>query len=313
MVEVKNLTKVYGDHTAVDSLSFSVGDGQVFGFLGPNGAGKSTTLNIITGCLAATSGEVAIDGYDIFEDEIQAKKRIGYLPEQPPLYLDSTPLEYLNFVGMAKGLSARDMKKSVAHAMDVTKIDQVSNRLIKNLSKGYRQRVGIAQAILGDPKVVILDEPSVGLDPLQIVEIRNLVKSLGKEYSVVFSSHILSEVQSVCSRILIINKGKFIACDTPKDLEFQFRGKASVELVVEASKGDARQAIRTTSAQNVRITQRRETCCEITLDAPSEGDSIQRELFFAFSRIGKPILSMTKKQASLEDVFIALTKESQEV
>ena len=312
MIEVNNLTKRYGDHTAVDSLSFSVPEGQVFGFLGPNGAGKSTTLNIVTGCLAATSGEVTIAGYDIFEEEMKAKKLIGYLPEQPPLYMDSTPMEYLTFVGMAKGLSGKELKKSILHAMDVTKITQVSQRLIKNLSKGYRQRVGIAQAILGDPKVVILDEPSVGLDPLQIVEIRGLIKSLGKSYSVVFSSHILSEVQSVCDRILIINKGKFIACDTPENLEHQFKGKASVELLVEASKGDARQALKTTSAQNIHITQKKENRCEITLDAPTDDDAVLKELFFAFSRMGKPILYMNRKQASLEDVFISLTRESQE-
>lgn len=313
MIEVRNLTKIYGDHKAVDALSFSVEDGQVFGFLGPNGAGKTTTLNIITGCLSATRGEVTIAGCDIFEDEMEAKKLIGYLPEQPPLYLDSTPLEYLNFVGMAKGLSGKQLRKSVAHAMDVTQIRAMSHRLIKNLSKGYRQRVGIAQAILGDPKVVILDEPSVGLDPLQIVEIRNLIKSFGKEYSVILSSHILSEVQTICGKILIIDKGKFVACDTPENLENQFKGKVSGRLIVEASKSEAHQAVKATSAQNVRITQRKANCSEIILDTPTEDEAVFRELFFAFSKIGRPILRMEKRQASLEDVFIALTKESQAI
>lgn len=215
MIEVSHLTKRYGAHLAVSDLSFNIEDGQIYGFLGPNGAGKSTTMNIMTGCLAASSGEVRIDGHDIFEESGAAKRLLGYLPEQPPLYMDRTPREYLTFVGRAKGLSRAQLAEQMERVMSVTQIGDVADRLIKNLSKGYRQRVGIAQALLGDPKIVILDEPTVGLDPRQIIEIRDLIKDLGREHTVILSSHILSEVQAVCQTILIISKGRLVACDTP--------------------------------------------------------------------------------------------------
>lgn len=234
MIEVKNLTKRYGSHTAVSNLSFHIETGQIYGFLGPNGAGKSTTMNIMTGCLAATEGEVTVGGYDIFEDAAQAKRRIGYLPERPPLYLDRTPLEYLAFVGQAKGLTGSALEEQMRRVMAVTEIESVSHRLIKNLSKGYQQRVGIAQALLGDPEVVILDEPTVGLDPKQIMEIRALIQSLGKDHTVILSSHILSEVQAVCQTILILSKGRLVACDTPENLEKRFAGTTTVELTAEA-------------------------------------------------------------------------------
>ena len=239
MITVEHLTKCYGNVKAVDDLSFEIGEGSVYGFLGPNGAGKSTTMNIMTGCLAATSGEVKIDGLDIFEDAAQAKRLLGYLPEQPPLYLDRTPREYLSFVGRAKGLDKAELAQQMERVMSVTQIEDVSDRLIKNLSKGYRQRVGIAQALLGEPKVVILDEPTVGLDPIQIIEIRDLIKDLGREHTVILSSHILSEVQAVCQTILIISKGKLVACDTPEKLERLFAGTTTVELTVEAEPEEA--------------------------------------------------------------------------
>lgn len=215
MIEVNHLCKRYGNHTAVWDLSFHIEKGQIYGFLGPNGAGKSTTMNIMTGCLAATSGQVRIGGFDIFEEAQQAKKLVGYLPEQPPLYLDRTPREYLTFVARAKGIRESDIPNQLSHVMAVTQIQDVADRLIKNLSKGYKQRVGIAQAILGDPEVIILDEPTVGLDPRQITEIRELIQQLGKDHTVILSSHILSEVQAVCQTILIISKGKLVACDSP--------------------------------------------------------------------------------------------------
>ena len=235
MIEVNHLCKRYGNHTAVWDLSFHIEKGQIYGFLGPNGAGKSTTMNIMTGCLAATSGQVRIGGFDIFEDAQQAKKLIGYLPEQPPLYLDRTPREYLTFVARAKGIRESDIPNQLTHVMAVTQIQDVADRLIKNLSKGYKQRVGIAQAILGDPEVIILDEPTVGLDPRQITEIRELIQQLGKDHTVILSSHILSEVQAVCQTILIISQGKLVACDTPENLEKLFAGTTTVELTVEAS------------------------------------------------------------------------------
>ncbi|MCC8182136.1 MAG: ABC transporter ATP-binding protein, partial [Clostridiales bacterium] len=197
MIDVKHLTKRYGNHTAVSDLSFHIGKGQIYGFLGPNGAGKSTTMNIMTGCLAATSGEVKVGGYDIFEDAEQAKRLIGYLPEQPPLYLDRTPREYLTFVGQAKRIPKRELKGQIQRVMEVTQITDVADRLMKHLSKGYKQRVGIAQALLGDPEVIILDEPTVGLDPRQIIEIRELITSLGERHTVIRSRHILAEVQAI--------------------------------------------------------------------------------------------------------------------
>ena len=219
MITVEHLTKRYGDFTAVDDISFTIEDGHIYGFLGPNGAGKSTTMNIMTGCLAATSGEVKIDGYDIFEQARQAKQCIGYLPEIPPLYTDETPEEYLRFVAEAKGVAKKDIPGEVARVMEETRLTEMENRLIRNLSKGYRQRVGIAQALLGNPRYIILDEPTVGLDPLQIIEIRDLIRELGQKHTVILSSHILSEVQAICESVLIIAHGKLVAFDTPQNLQ----------------------------------------------------------------------------------------------
>lgn len=218
MISVEHLTKCYGDFIAVNDLSFEIEEGHVYGFLGPNGAGKSTTMNIMTGCLSATEGHVKIDGHDIFEEALEAKKLIGYLPEQPPLYMSETPMEYLKFVGEAKGLRGQELRNQVEEVIKQTKIEDVKHRLISKLSKGYRQRVGIAQALLGNPKVIILDEPTVGLDPLQIIEIRELIKQLGQTHTVILSSHILSEIQAVCDHILIISKGKLVANDKAENL-----------------------------------------------------------------------------------------------
>lgn len=218
MIEVKNLTKRYGSHTAVSNLSFHIETGQIYGFLGPNGAGKSTTMNIMTGCLAATEGEVTVGGYDIFEDAAQAKRRIGYLPERPPLYLDRTPLEYLAFVGQAKGLTGSALEEQMRRVMAVTQIESVSNRLIKNLSKGYQQRVGIAQALLGDPAFLIFDEPTVGLDPEERIHFRNLFSRLAQDRLVLLSTHIIEDVQSVCSRLLVLHQGRLRFDGTPEEL-----------------------------------------------------------------------------------------------
>ena len=219
MITVEHLTKRYGSFTAVDDLSFTIGEGHVYGFLGPNGAGKSTTMNMMTGCLSATEGHVKIDGFDIFEEPMEARRRIGYLPEQPPLYLGETPEEYLRFVGEAKGLRGGELEAQIDEVIEVTRLEPMRHRVIRALSKGYRQRVGIAQALLGNPEVVILDEPTVGLDPIQILEIRELIRSLGERHTVILSSHILSEVQAMCDRILIIAHGRLIAFDTPENLE----------------------------------------------------------------------------------------------
>ncbi len=218
MITVEHLTKCYGNFTAVDDLSFEIDEGHVYGFLGPNGAGKTTTMNIMTGCLSATAGTVLIDGHDIFDEPNEAKKLIGYLPEQPPLYLSETPEEYLRFVGEAKGIKGAELKRQINEVMEQTKITEMRNRRISALSKGYKQRVGIAQALLGDPKVIILDEPTVGLDPIQIIEIRDLIKELGQHRTVIFSSHILSEVQTICDEIMIITHGKLVALGQPEKL-----------------------------------------------------------------------------------------------
>ena len=219
MIVVDHLTKKYGGFAAINDLSFEIQDGRVYGFLGPNGAGKSTTMNIMTGCLSPTSGTVRIDGHDILKEPEAAKKLIGYLPEHPPLYTSETPTEYLHFVGEAKGVKGLELQKQVDEVIRLTGISQVKDRLISALSKGYCQRVGIAQALLGTPKIIILDEPTVGLDPIQIIEIRDLIRELGKTHTVLFSSHILSEVQSICEQILIISKGTLVAFDTPDKLE----------------------------------------------------------------------------------------------
>ncbi len=309
MIEVKHLCKRYGDHTALSDLSFSIEKGRIYGFLGPNGAGKSTTMNIMTGCLAASSGSVTIDGFDIFEDAGEAKKRIGYLPELPPLYLDRTPREYLTFVGRAKKIPAAQLKEQIQRVMEVTQILDVADRLIKNLSKGYKQRVGIAQAILGDPEVIILDEPTVGLDPKQIMEIRDLIQQLGKEHTVILSSHILSEVQAICETIMIISKGRLVACDTPENLEKLFAGTTTVDLVTEASSAEIQQIIADVSALSAsQIKELEDGCCSVRLETTETDDrAFCRSIFFAFSKAGKAILRQSVAKASLEDIFLELT------
>ena len=314
MIEVNHLYKRYGNHTAVSDLSFHIEKGQVYGFLGPNGAGKSTTMNIMTGCLAATSGDVRIGGFDIFEEAEQAKKLIGYLPEQPPLYLDRTPREYLTFVARAKGIPEREIIQQLTHVMTVTQTLEVADRLIKNLSKGYKQRVGIAQAILGDPEVIILDEPTVGLDPRQILEIRDLIKELGKNHTVILSSHILSEVQAVCQTILIISKGKLVACDSPENLERLFAGTTTVDLIAEATESEVRSILTTISGVNhLEVNRAEKGCCNVRLETENKKDNgICRDVFFAFSKAGRAILQMSIAKASLEEIFIELTRNEQE-
>ena len=234
MIQVSHLTKYYGDSSAVTDLSFEIGEGHVYGFLGPNGAGKSTTMNIMTGCLSPTEGTVRIGDYDILEQPEQAKRLIGYLPELPPLYPNETPQEYLSFVGEAKGLKGKKLRESIDRVVERTGIEDVRDQLIGTLSKGYRQRVGIAQALIGDPAVIILDEPTVGLDPIQIIEIRDLIRELGRSHTVILSSHILSEVQAVCDQVLIISEGKLAAFDTPENLQKILLASGGVLLRAEA-------------------------------------------------------------------------------
>ena len=309
MIEVKHLTKRYGNHVAVNDLNFTIDKGKVYGFLGPNGAGKSTTMNIITGCLGATEGEVLIDGHSIAEEPMQAKRLIGYLPEQPPVYMDMTPAEYLDFVARAKGIPAKERAQQIETVTEKTRIQEVRNRLIRNLSKGYRQRVGIAQALLGRPEIIILDEPTVGLDPAQIIEIRELIRELGKEHTLVLSSHILSEVQAVCDAIMIISKGRLVASDTSENLTALFAGTVTLNLDVRATEDAARKVLDTVPGiEDMALSAGDPGVTHVQLK-PEEGQDIRETLFFAFAKAGLPILSMMQNHASLEDVFLELTQD----
>lgn len=306
MIEVSHLTKKYGGHTAVDDLSFSIEKGVVYGLLGPNGAGKSTTMNIITGCLGATDGSVSVDGHSIVDEPMEAKKRIGYLPEQPPLYMDMTPKEYLRFVAHAKGIPHREWNEQLHMVMEKTRIVDMQDRLIRNLSKGYRQRVGIAQALLGNPEVIILDEPTVGLDPAQIIEIRELIRELGREHTLVLSSHILSEVQAVCDHIMIISRGKLVASDTPDNLTALFAGTISIQMEVLGDRKAVEKLLR--GIENVEITfcQQEGECVRCDLKQNGEKD-VREQIFRTFAKAELPILEMKRVRASLEDVFLELT------
>ncbi len=313
MIEVSHLTKRYGDRLAVDDLNFTVETGAVYGFLGPNGAGKSTTMNILTGCLAATEGRVTIDGFDIFDQPAKAKSRVGYLPEQPPLYTGMTPREYLAFVARAKGVKAPLLDGQLARVMEVTGTAGVADRLIRNLSKGFRQRVGIAQALLGDPEIIILDEPTVGLDPLQIIEIRDLIRSLGQEHTVILSSHILSEVQAVCDRILVIHRGRLVAAGAPAELEARFAGSVTYRLTVKASPMEVRDALEIVEGvQEVEAVPGTGDRCEVTVSSADTSAGMDERLSFALSDRHIPVLRLAREQASLEDVFLALTHDEPE-
>ncbi len=309
MITVEHLTKKYGNHLAVDDLSFTIEEGHVYGFLGPNGAGKSTTMNIITGCLSATAGSVKIDGHDIFGEPEKAKKCIGYLPEQPPLYMNESPEDYLYFVGEAKGLRGAELQEQVDSVIQQTGIEKVAHRRISQLSKGYKQRVGIAQALLGNPRVIILDEPTVGLDPIQIIEIRDLIKQLGLSHTVIFSSHILSEVQAICDQILIISKGKLVAFDEPQKLEEQMMGANEIIVITDVSEKLLEKILGGVGfIREVRMERKGENLvtAHITSDQKDIYE-VSRGIFFAFADEKTPILEMSLKKANLEDIFLELT------
>ena len=310
MIEVTNLTKKYGDHIAVDHLSFRVEKGQIYGFLGPNGAGKSTTMNIITGYLAATEGTVTIDGKDIQKDPEEAKRSIGYLPELPPLYVDMTVREYLDFVAELKKVAKKERKQQIDEVMEMTQITDMQQRLIRNLSKGYRQRVGLAQAILGYPEVIILDEPTVGLDPKQIIEIRDLIRKLGENHTVILSSHILSEVSAVCDHIMIIAHGKLVASDSPENLQKLMSGSMELDLEVKGSIAAVKSALQEIS-QIDRIEENTEASKNVAkLKVISkENADIREQVFYALADAKLPILEMTHAEKSLEDIFLELTED----
>lgn len=310
MIEVKNLVKRYGDHVAVNNLSFTVEEGQIYGFLGPNGAGKSTTMNIITGYLASTEGEVLINGHNILEEPEEAKKCIGYLPELPPVYTDMTVLEYLKFVAELKKIPKDQRKKQILEVMNLVKITDMQNRLIKNLSKGYRQRVGLAQAVLGFPEIIILDEPSVGLDPKQIIEIRDLIKELGKNHTVILSSHILSEISAVCDHIFIISKGKLVAGDSTENLMKQMSGAQEIELLIKGDNAAVQETFTGIAEVEkcIPLEQKDEACVHLNLIA-KPGMDIREQVFASCVNHGFVILQMNPVSKSLEDVFLELTEK----
>nr|WP_297934336.1 ABC transporter ATP-binding protein [uncultured Blautia sp.] len=311
MIEVKNLVKKYGDHVAVDHLNFTVEKGKIYGFLGPNGAGKSTTMNMITGYIASTEGDILIDGHNILEEPEEAKKRIGYLPEIPPLYQDMTVREYLDFAAELKSIPKDSRKANIEEVMSTTKIIDVKNRLIKNLSKGYKQRVGLAQALLGYPEIIILDEPTVGLDPKQIIEIRDLIKSLGRKHTVILSSHILSEVSAVCDHVLIIDKGRLVASDSPENLSKLMAGDNSLELTIKGREEDIRKAF--DMIENIQEVIYHDSLVKDSFDVTVKvsGEQDMREnIFFALAEMKCPILKMQSGNMSLEEVFLKLTDDA---
>ena len=310
MIEVKDLVKRYGNKAAVDNVSFTIRRGEILGFLGPNGAGKSTTMNIITGYLSSTEGTVTIDGIDVLDDPVAAKRKIGFLPEQPPLYLDMTVKDYLDFVCDLKGIKLSARQKHVSEICKVVKIDNVYKRIIKNLSKGYRQRVGIAQAMIGNPEVLILDEPTVGLDPHQIIEIRNLIKDLGKNHTVILSSHILPEVQAVCDRVIVINKGKLVADDTPDRLSKQLSSDHRLIIRVDGPENDTYSILsKIGGVVKVEKLGEKEIGTRDYIVEAQTGVDVRRAIFTRLADRGYPILSMRSSEMTLEDIFLQLTEE----
>lgn len=308
MIEVKNLVKRYGKRNVVDNLSFSVEKGQIVGFLGPNGAGKSTTMNMITGYISATEGDIKVNGYDIFEQPEKAKACIGYLPEQPPLYPDMLVREYLNFVCELKKVKGAEKAKMMSKVMRLTRITDVSERLIKHLSKGYKQRVGMAAALVGDPEILILDEPTVGLDPKQIIEMRDLIVELSKKHTILLSSHIMQEVSAVCTQIMIINEGKLVVSDRPEAIAGYMEQTNHVTLLVKGNKELIRSLLENRErVQSVRVQETEEEgLCRVEITTAAEND-IREEVFFAMADAKCAILEMNHKVPTLEEAFISLT------
>lgn len=310
MIEINHLVKKYGSHVAVDDLSLTIEPGKIYGFLGPNGAGKSTTMNIITGYLAATSGEVKINGFDVLKQPEEAKKCVGYLPELPPLYMDMTVKEYLDFVAELKKIEKSLRAGYVKEVMEITKTEEVSGRLIRNLSKGYRQRVGFAQAVLGYPEILILDEPTVGLDPKQIIEIRDLIKELGKKHTIILSSHILSEISAVCDHVFIISHGKLVASDSTENLLERMTGAQEIELLVKAEEDTAETAIREIAqVERCEKTESKEDgAVQLLVTAKKDAD-VREAIYHTCVEHHMPILEMKAASKSLEDVFLELTSQ----
>lgn len=313
MIEIQNLTKHYGAIKAVNNINFTVEKGEILGFLGPNGAGKTTTMNMITGYLPSTDGTVLVSGHNIAEEPAKVKKLIGYLPEIPPVYIDMTVKEYLNFVSDLKKVAKSERTSQISDIMEKIKITDVQNRLIGNLSKGYRQRVGLAQALVGKPEVLILDEPTVGLDPNQIIEIRKLIKDLGKEHTIIFSSHILQEVSAVCERVVIINKGEIVAIDTPDNLSDNLNNVTRFSIKIEGPQEDVMKALgEVKGILNIECeSESQENVFKYTIDSEKDID-VRRPLFFKMAELKHPILELQSIGMNLEDIFRKLTTSEEE-
>jgi len=313
LIEVKHLTKRYGEHLALEDVSFTMEEGRVYGLLGPNGAGKSTTMNIMTGYLAATEGTVTIDGYDIVEDARDAKRLIGYLPEQPPLYTDMTAWEYLAYAAGIKGVPKKERKDEIGRVIALTGLESMADRVMRSLSKGYRQRVGLAQAILGHPHIVILDEPTVGLDPQQVIEVRSIIRDLGRDHTVILSSHILSEVAEVCDYVYIISQGRLVAADKPEQLSRNLQQSQMLEIRVQGGRNAVEAALKTVPdlPEPEFLPDAEPGSCAFRLTLEGESDR-RAEISMALASQGLPVLSMQSKSLSLEEIFLALTEDAPE-
>lgn len=314
MIEIKNLTKRFGQIKAVNNISFTVEKGEILGFLGPNGAGKSTTMNIITGYIPSSEGTVKVCGYDIMEEPREVKKRIGFLPELPPLYMDMTVKDYLDFASDLKMIDKKKKKSQLDDIMELVKITHVKERLIKNLSKGYKQRVGLAQSLVGSPEVLVLDEPTVGLDPIQIIEIRKLIKALGKEHTIILSSHILPEVSAVCERVVIINRGEIAAIDTPENLSKGFGTATRFSVRIAGPKGSVNNLLKGVyGVKYVEIgSQKSGDVFEYIVESGKDVD-VRRPIFFELAKAGYPILELKSFDMSLEEIFLNITTEEKGV
>ncbi len=313
MIEIQNLTKKFGQITAVDNLNFTVEKGEILGFLGPNGAGKTTTMNIITGYLSSTEGTVKVCGHDIVEEPLEAKRHLGYLPEHPPLYTDMTVREFLYFVSELKKVNRRQARGQIRDIMELVGITHVSNRLVNNLSKGYKQRVGLAQALIGSPDVLILDEPTVGLDPIQIIEIRKLIKALGGEHTIILSTHILPEVSFICKRVVIINKGRIAAIDTPENLSQNLRNFTKFTIKIEGPDSEVAKLLKSVDGvQYVELAGYQDNVGSYVIESSKDVD-VRRPVFHQLSKHSYPILELRSYDMSLEDIFLQITTEEKEV
>lgn len=313
MIEVKNVTKTYGSFTAINNISFTIDDGEIVGLLGPNGAGKSTTMNMITGFIEPTEGEIIINGYDILKKSQKAKKQIGYMPEGVPLYNDLTVKEFINYMADLKMVNKKEKKEKVQNILKETNLEDVRNKLIKNLSRGYKQRVSLASALVSDPKILILDEPTVGLDPKQITEIRTLIKELGKEHTIILSSHILSEVSQICEKVIIINKGKIVAIDSPKNLEDKVKNQNKLTVTVEDKENNIQKVTDNIKGiQEIKLVQDNQDGTKEYMITQKEDIDVRKEIFEKYSKNNITIFELKKSEATLEDAFMQLIENKKE-